>query len=42
MYKNHPDFFICIIFQDFVIQNGEPEVKSGKQEKYESIFNHYI
>ncbi|XP_039972606.1 xylose isomerase-like isoform X2 [Xiphias gladius] len=26
----------------FVSQNGEPTVTSGKQEKYESIFNHYI
>ncbi|KAF0044984.1 hypothetical protein F2P81_001513 [Scophthalmus maximus] len=26
----------------FVRQNGEPSVSSGKQEKYESIFNHYI
>lgn len=26
----------------FIKQNGEPKVTSGKQEKYESIFNHYI
>lgn len=26
----------------FVRQNGEPKVTSGKQEKYESIFNHYL
>ncbi|XP_075952556.1 uncharacterized protein LOC142955083 [Anarhichas minor] len=26
----------------FIKQNGEPNVTSGKQEKYESIFNHYI
>ncbi|KAM8870755.1 LOW QUALITY PROTEIN: xylose isomerase-like [Spinachia spinachia] len=26
----------------FIKQNGEPNVASGKQEKYESIFNHYI
>ncbi|XP_029957786.1 xylose isomerase-like [Salarias fasciatus] len=26
----------------FIKQNGEPRVTSGKQEKYESIFNHYI
>ncbi|XP_006794836.1 xylose isomerase-like [Neolamprologus brichardi] len=28
--------------EDFIKQNGEPEVTSGKQEKYESVFNHYI
>ncbi|XP_028282127.1 xylose isomerase-like isoform X2 [Parambassis ranga] len=26
----------------FIKENGEPKVTSGKQEKYESIFNHYI
>ncbi|KAJ3597224.1 hypothetical protein NHX12_000752 [Muraenolepis orangiensis] len=26
----------------FIKLNGEPKVASGKQEKYESIFNHYI
>ncbi|XP_076593593.1 uncharacterized protein LOC143324762 [Chaetodon auriga] len=26
----------------FIKQNGEPKVTSGKQEKHESIFNHYI
>ncbi|XP_068425537.1 xylose isomerase-like isoform X1 [Clinocottus analis] len=26
----------------FIMKNGEPSVTSGKQEKYESIFNHYI
>ncbi|XP_005741318.1 xylose isomerase-like isoform X1 [Pundamilia nyererei] len=28
--------------EDFIEQNGEPEVTSGKQEKYDSVFNHYI
>ncbi|KAM6968347.1 xylose isomerase-like [Aplochiton taeniatus] len=28
--------------EDFIKQNGEPKVTSGKQEKYETIFNHYI
>lgn len=28
--------------QDFVKQNGEPKVTSGKQEKYETVFNHYL
>ncbi|XP_041842865.1 xylose isomerase-like isoform X2 [Melanotaenia boesemani] len=28
--------------EDFIKQNGEPRATSGKQEKYESIFNHYI
>ncbi|XP_068613714.1 uncharacterized protein [Brachionichthys hirsutus] len=28
--------------EDFIKQNGEPKVTSGKQEKFESIFNHYI
>lgn len=28
--------------EDFVKQNGEPKVTSGKQEKYETVFNHYL
>ena len=28
--------------QAYIKQNGEPTVTSGKQEKYESIFNNYI
>ncbi|XP_063054152.1 xylose isomerase-like [Engraulis encrasicolus] len=28
--------------EEFIKQNGEPKVTSGKQEKYESIFNHYL
>lgn len=28
--------------QDFVKQNGEPKVTSGKQEKYETVLNHYL
>lgn len=33
----------CLDFsQAFVKENGEPKVTSGKQEKYESIFNRYI
>lgn len=31
-----------LLFQAFIKQNGEPKVTSGKQEKYESIFNFYI
>lgn len=26
----------------YIKQNGEPKVTSGKQEKYERIFNHYV
>uniref|UniRef100_W5MST7 Xylose isomerase n=1 Tax=Lepisosteus oculatus TaxID=7918 RepID=W5MST7_LEPOC len=28
--------------EEFIKQNGEPKTTSGKQEKYESIFNHYL
>ncbi|KAJ7985597.1 hypothetical protein DPEC_G00353720 [Dallia pectoralis] len=28
--------------EDYVIQNGEAKVTSGKQEKYETVFNHYM
>lgn len=31
-----------LIFQAFIKENGEPKMMSGKQEKYESIFNCYI
>lgn len=34
--------FCVLCPQAFIEQNGEPKVTSGKQEKYESIFNHYI
>lgn len=34
--------FCVLCPQAFIKQNGEPKVTSGKQEKYESIFNHYI
>ncbi|XP_062394911.1 uncharacterized protein LOC134082893 isoform X2 [Sardina pilchardus] len=28
--------------EEFIKQNGEPKVTSGKQEKCESVFNHYL
>ncbi|EDO41326.1 predicted protein [Nematostella vectensis] len=28
--------------ENFVMANGEPQLLSGKQEKYESILNHYV
>lgn len=28
--------------ESFVIEHGEPENKSGEQEKYESIFNRFV
>ncbi|KAJ8353799.1 hypothetical protein SKAU_G00213660 [Synaphobranchus kaupii] len=28
--------------EEFIKQHGDPKVTSGKQEKYESIFNHYL
>lgn len=28
--------------ETYIKQNGEPKVTSGKQEKYEMIFNHYV
>lgn len=33
---------LIMIFQAFIKENGEPKMTSGKQEKYESIFNCYI
>lgn len=28
--------------EEFIKQNGEPKVTSGKQEQYEAVFNHYL
>ncbi|XP_072548386.1 E3 ubiquitin-protein ligase RNF144B isoform X1 [Salminus brasiliensis] len=28
--------------EEFIKQNGEPKVTSGKQEKYEAVLNHYV
>jgi xylose isomerase len=29
-------------FEKFVVENGEPEQKSGRQEEYEMLFNRYV
>ena len=37
----HVSHFI-LYFQAFILKTGEPVRKSGKQEHYEAMLNHYV
>ena len=42
MKESTVDYLMFLLLQAYVLKVGEPKQRSGKQEHYESILNHYV
>ncbi len=33
---------LTLVLQEYIKENGEPKKRSGQQEHYEAMLNHYV